>query len=310
MSRATTPVWHLDLTVPASQVEAFEALLGRWVEALSVFEREDLPHGPDGPQWRLEGYSEDPVDPAEVLAAVEVTAAAMGVPAPETVVAPVADRDWLTENLESFEPIRAGRYWVRGSHLTDRRPHGTHDLMVDAGAAFGSGEHATTHGCLLALDALARHMPRPHRVLDLGCGTAVLAMAAVRTWAVPVIATDIDPRSVAIARDNARRNGLAEWVRTDTAPGFRSRLVTRNAPYDLIFANILARPLMRLAPEVKAHLALGGRLVLSGLLRNQETMVLNAYLAQGLRLERRIRLDPWSALVLRLGSHALREEHL
>lgn len=168
---------------------------------------------------------------------------------------------------------------------------------MDAGRAFGNGRHETTYGCLLALDHLAKTR-RYRQPLDLGCGAGVLALAMARLWRVPVVATDIDPWAVAVARDNARRNHLHPWVRPLLSDGFAHPNLAAGAPYDLIMANILARPLQRLAPAIAQHLAPGGRVVLSGLLAKQDAQVRAAYMAQGLYLRRRRLLGEWLTLEL------------
>jgi ribosomal protein L11 methyltransferase len=182
-------------------------------------------------------------------------------------------------------------------------PTGRIGLLIDAATAFGTGEHATTRGCLLALDAIARNR-RMARVLDMGTGTGVLAIAAAKAWRRRVVARDIDPESVRVAAHNARRNGVAHLVTVRRSAGYRDRLVARAAPYDLVLANILARPLSLMARDLGHVLGTGGIAVLSGLLPWQENMVLAAHRRQGLRLRQRIVIDGWSTLVLARGRPA------
>lgn len=223
---------------------------------------------------------------------------ALQIPMPQIMLSPLEDRDWVAQSLADLPPILAGRFFISGAHGLDRAPRAALRLHVEAGQAFGTGHHETTLCCLLALDYLARRQRCSH-VLDLGCGTGVLAMAAARLWRRPVIASDIDPVAVQVTRENAARNGLAAFMRPVTAAGFAHPAIAAAAPYDLILANILARPLMRLSNPLAQHVAPGGHVILSGLLRTQEAAVRSAYQTQGLFLERRYLRNGWSTLLLR-----------
>ena len=236
-----------------------------------------------------------------MVAALALAAAMVGTPPPDTVIEPLPDVDWLSLNRQSFPPIREGRVWVRGSHVTEARQAGAIELIVDAARAFGSGSHATTALCLRALQDLARRR-RPRRVLDLGCGSGILAMATAKLApSARVVAVDLDPPSVATAAANASLNGTADRIRTAVSHGWRGALVRRTAPYDLVLANILAGPLCAMAPDLARGLAPGGRAILSGLMNHQEVQVLAAHRAQNLRLLSRYRRDGWSALVFGKG---------
>jgi ribosomal protein L11 methyltransferase len=211
----------------------------------------------------------------------------------------LADADWLKLALSGLPPVRAGRFFVYGAHDAGRAPPNAVALRIEAGAAFGTGHHGTTVGCLAAFDQLLKAR-RFRRVLDVGTGTGLLAIAAARTGSGLVRGTDIDPVSVRIARENARLNRAgAPFV---TADGLAHPAIAAGAPYDLVFANILARPLIRLAHPIGRALAPGGRAILSGLLRTQEREVRAAYLAQGFALERRLHRDAWATLVMRRRS--------
>ena len=208
----------------------------------------------------------------------------------------LADADWLAMSLSGLPPVEAGRFFVYGAHHQGRVPVNRVSLKIDAGAAFGTGHHGTTVGCLLAFDELLKR-ERFERVLDVGCGTGVLAIAAARTGSRVAVGTDIDGPSVRIANENAALNQAnARFIH---ASGLDDRRVRGQGPYDLVFANILAPPLVALAQDIKEALALNGVAILSGLLRTQERRVTAAYLSRGFVLERRIRRDAWSALVLR-----------
>ncbi len=208
----------------------------------------------------------------------------------------LADADWLAMSLSGLPPVRAGRFFVYGAHDEGRVPASTINLKIDAGAAFGTGHHGTTVGCLEAFDDLLKR-ERFERVLDVGCGTGILAIAAARTGSRVAVGTDIDAPSVRIANENAKLNrAQASFVH---ASGLDDQRVRRHGPYDLVFANILAPPLVALSQDIRSALSLGGVAILSGLLRTQERRVTAAYLSRGFRLEKRIRHDAWSALVLR-----------
>ena len=213
-----------------------------------------------------------------------------------TVTEKLADADWLAMALSGLPPVRAGRFFVYGAHDRGLAPASTVNLRIEAGAAFGTGHHGTTVGCLAAFDQLLKRQPY-RRVLDVGCGTGVLAIAAARTGSRIAVGTDIDRPSVRIANENAKLNGAdARFVH---ASGLNDRRVRQDAPYDLVFANILAPPLVALAQDIKLALKPGGVAILSGLLRTQERRVFAAYRSRGFRLERRLHRDAWSALVLR-----------
>lgn len=208
----------------------------------------------------------------------------------------LADADWLAMALSGLPPVRAGRFFVFGAHDRGLAPASTVNLRIEAGAAFGTGHHGTTVGCLLAFDELlkARRFPR---VLDVGCGTGVLAIAAARTGSQVAVGTDIDRVSVRIANENATLNKAG--ARFVHAAGLNDQKVRADAPYDLVFANILAPPLVALAQDIKSALKPGGFAILSGLLRTQERRVSAAYLSRGFRIERRLHRDAWATLVLR-----------
>ena len=185
-----------------------------------------------------------------------------------------------------------------GSHDRNRYCPGKVNLEINAGLAFGSGHHATTLGCLLALDKLSKKF-QPRRVFDLGCGSGVLAIAAAKQTRTVVLASDIDPVATDTTKENAVLNGTAPLLRPVTASGLGHRAIRGQAPFDLVLANILAGPLIGLAPGLSGIVAPGGRIILSGLLRRQETRVFAAYRIQGFVMENRIRIDEWSTLILK-----------
>jgi ribosomal protein L11 methyltransferase len=208
----------------------------------------------------------------------------------------LADADWLAMALSGLPPVRAGRFFVYGAHDKGLVPASAVGLGIEAGAAFGTGHHGTTEGCLSAFDQLLKRR-RFRRVLDVGCGTGVLAIAAARTGSKIALGTDIDAPSVRIANENAKLNhARARFVH---ASGLNDARVRKPAPYDLVFANILAPPLVALSQDIKRALKPGGIAILSGLLRTQERRVFAAYASKGFRMERRLHRDAWATLVLR-----------
>jgi ribosomal protein L11 methyltransferase len=242
--------------------------------------------------WRIDAF---PTETAEADRFRSVLADFAGLSVATEVL---ADADWLAMALSGLPPVRAGRFFIYGVHDRGRAPVNAVNLRIEAGAAFGTGHHGTTVGCLLAYDRLLKRRGFG-RVLDVGAGTGVLAIAAAKTGTGVAVGTDIDRISVRISRENAAVNAVkADFVH---ASGLGHRAVADKAPYDLVFANILARPLVSLAQPIKRALKPGGYAILSGLLRTQERYVRTAYLNRGFRLETRIRRDAWSALVLRRG---------
>lgn len=299
MTAIVTDWWRVALVVEEGKAAGFEEALDAHAEIVSRFAAEGQDEG-DGGLWVVEGLSRHPIQRPDVLAAVSAMAAAFDMEVPEIEFGRLQQQDWLALNLASFPPIRAGRFYIHGSHITEAPPHSAISLRVDAGTAFGSGEHASTKGCLLALDGLARQ-GRLANVLDVGCGSGILGLAAAKLWRGQVLASDIDPESVRVARVNASDNRVGQFVTAVEATGYRHALIARRAPYDLIFANILARPLVRMAQDLSRHLKPGGVAILAGLLERQERMVLSAHRMQGLSLERRLLIDGWACLVLRAG---------
>ncbi|TGP23179.1 MULTISPECIES: 50S ribosomal protein L11 methyltransferase [unclassified Mesorhizobium] len=208
------------------------------------------------------------------------------------------DIDWVARSLEGLKPVRAGRFFVHGAHDRGKRHSSDLAIEIEAGLAFGTGHHGTTAGCLVMLDQVVRR-ERPRNALDLGTGSAVLAIALAKLAHIPVLATDIDPVAVRVAAANARLNHIKALVETVTARGFHHPIFARRAPFDLIVANILARPLMRLAPQMARHIKLGGSLVLSGILDRQRDAVISAYVGQAFRHVRTLHREGWVTIHLK-----------
>ncbi|MER9435130.1 50S ribosomal protein L11 methyltransferase [Mesorhizobium sp. M0618] len=208
------------------------------------------------------------------------------------------DIDWVAHSLEELKPVRAGRFFVHGAHDRRKRHSGELAIEIEAGLAFGTGHHGTTVGCLEMLERVVRR-EHPRNALDLGTGSAVLAIAVAKLAHIPVLATDIDPVAVRVAAANARLNHVKALVETATAPGFHHPIFGKRAPFDLIVANILARPLMRLAPQMAGHIALGGSIVLSGILERQRDAVISAYVGQNFRHVRTLHREGWVTIHLK-----------
>jgi ribosomal protein L11 methyltransferase len=295
MSRQPLPLECLSLTVPEAALEAYEAALGCACETVGFFR--DHATG----IWRIEGVRAVGAKENELTGALALAAVVTGVTVAVTRKPTHAD-GWLERTRAAFPEQLIGRsFAIRGTHLTGAPPFGRTTLILDAGVAFGSGEHNSTRGCLVALERLIPQLRRHGRcrILDLGTGSGILAMAAAKTLRRPVLATDIEPWSVRVARQNAQLNGVGRLVRPILADGWRSAIVRKSGPYDLVLGNILARPLRLMARDLAGHLAPGGVAVLAGLLRTQAHDVLAAHRRNGLVLDRMIDLEPWTTLVLR-----------
>jgi len=276
------------------RTEARAAALGEALEALDpaptgigVFEVED-----GSGMWEVGGYFTQRPD----VAGLELLAAVHG--AAPFAVSKLEDKDWVAQVRRELTPVEAGRFVVYGAHDRDRIGVHRVGLEIEAAMAFGTGHHGTTRGCLLALDYLLRRGLVARRVADIGCGTGVLAMAARRVWRKQVVAADIDPVAVQTARANLSANRLSN-VPALRAAGFRHAQLKHGAPQDLIFANILARPLMRLAPDMARHTRPGARVILSGILNRQARGVELVYRGHRFVRERRIVLGEWTTFVLR-----------
>jgi ribosomal protein L11 methyltransferase len=286
------PTWTALTTLPVK--DKAEAL-GLALEDLEptptgvgVFELED-----GSGLWEIGAYFTEAPD--EI--ALALLSAAYG--ARPFAVSKLPETDWVAHVRRELHPVAAGRFFVYGAHYAERLPDGSIGLLIEASMAFGTGHHGTTQGCLEAVDKLLTAGVRPSNVADIGCGTAVLAIAAAKVLEGPVWASDIDPVAVDVARANVAANGVTRHVTCLEAVGFEHSELAENAPYDLVFANILMAPLIELAPQMAAHTAPGGHAILSGLLIAQAEAVTDAYTAQGFALIDRIEIGEWATLTLR-----------
>jgi ribosomal protein L11 methyltransferase len=248
--------------------------------------------------WIVEAYFGFAPDEAALR---DLIATAAGAEAAEGIAfGRTAERDWVANALAGLAPVRAGRFLIHGAHDRGRIKANDVAIEIEASLAFGTGHHGTTRGCLLLLERVLRRR-RPRRILDVGCGTGVLAIAAAKALRQSIVAGDIDPVAVATAEANARLNGVAGLVRPLCSPGVERQALHERAPYDLVFANILARPLRLLAPSLAALAAPHGEAIVSGLLGPEVAGVLLSWRAQGFFLTERRDLEGWASLLLRRG---------
>lgn len=278
-----------DRSLAHQVANALQDLIEPAPDALTIFE-----NGTDA--WRLEAYFNDGVDAdalhAEVSALLDLTP-------PPFEMGDVPDLNWVAISQAALPPVSAGRFTVHGSHDRSRVPQGPGAILIDAGEAFGTAHHATTLGCLLAIDRLTR-AETFDTVLDLGCGSGVLAIAVAKTLPkARIIATDLDPQSVKVAAENMRLNGVSQRIATAAAYGVNHTWLRQSPPFDLVIANILAGPLIELSPDLARTVTRGGTLILSGLLIPQAPQVIAAYRTAGFHLLRHDRIAGWATLTLR-----------
>lgn len=294
--------WKLILPCTRAEAEAIDA------DDEAVFEIEPSPVlltseviADDPLAWQLEAYFESKPNSAALAAVQALAPSSKGV---KPVAEKIRDADWVTLSQAGIEPVHAGRFYVHTATNKGKVPAGAKAFRIDAGLAFGTGTHETTAGCLLALDRLKAEGKRFENIIDVGTGTGLLAFAALHLWPrAYATASDIDPRAVDVTAENAERNGVKleggqGALALAAAAGVEHPLLVGRAPYDLVIANILAGPLIELAPSLGAVLAEGGTLILAGLLKGQADAVAQAYRRQGLRLVNRTDRGDWPTLTL------------
>jgi len=284
--------WKVVFDIPAAAAGTADNSFDDISLAVSGFETDEA-----NKIWTYELLFGAPPEMPEVERRLMILCSLHNIPIPKTQLVKVEQQDWLAQVAKNFPPLSIGRFYVHGSHVEESPPPGSIPIQVDAGAAFGSGEHGTTRCCLEALDWLAKKRSFK-RVLDMGCGSGVLAIAAAKLWKTDVLAVDIDPIAVRITQANVQTNREAMHVTSAVSDGYTHERVRRGGPYDLIVSNILARPLVAFAPDLAAHLQRHGVAVLSGLLVSQEKQVLSAHAMQGLKLKKRFVHNEWCTLVL------------
>ncbi len=263
-------------------------------EALTLFE--DDGRG----AWRIEAYFGELPDPHALS---EFLANVTGLEPPRIAVSEVPDLNWVALSQAALPPVHAGRFTIHGSHDIALIPQGPHAILIDAGEAFGTAHHATTYGSLAAIDRVTRRRAFG-TVLDLGCGSGVLAIAASRRLPDAIIlATDMDATSVAVARANIKANTRPDRIKAFAATGLDHPRLRPPSRFDLVIANILAGPLIALAPSIRTAVAPGGVLILSGILNDQAPSVRASYVAQGFRMNRHDQIAGWSTLTLERHAH-------
>ncbi|MBL6846663.1 MAG: 50S ribosomal protein L11 methyltransferase [Planktomarina sp.] len=252
---------------------------------IGVFEIEDKSN-----TWEVGGYYTK--KPNEI----ELTLLSFAYGAKPFTFSDVPDQDWVSHVQRNLPPVEAGRFFLFGNHDAHKVPESSIGLLIEASMAFGTGQHGTTKGCLLVLNDLITEGVSPKKIIDIGCGTAVLAMAAAKIWDETIIASDIDPTAVAVTKINLISNKLEQKVSCIQSKGFSHPSISEEGPYDLIFANILKGPLIDMVPEFSEHCAFGGTIILSGLLNEQYDEVLRAYIRAGFKLIQKKSLGEWMTL--------------
>ena len=252
---------------------------------IGVFEIEDKSN-----TWEVGGYYTK--KPNEI----ELTLLSFAYGAKPFTFSDVPDHDWVSHVQRNLPPVEAGRFFLFGNHDAHKVPKSSIGLLIEASMAFGTGQHGTTKGCLLVLNDLIAEGVSPKKIIDIGCGTAVLAMAAAKIWDETIIASDIDPTAVAVTKINLISNKLEQKVSCIQSKGFSHPSISEEGPYDLIFANILKGPLIDMVPEFSEHCAFGGTIILSGLLNEQYDEVLRAYIRAGFKLIQKKSLGEWMTL--------------
>jgi len=289
-----TAVWRIAIELPdRSRIAAFDEAIALDDAVVTAQEIGG------GPRWRLTGHCEGEPDRNALEIRVAIAAASAAMDPPAIMIDEIPATDWVADYQSRTKPVTIGRLFVFPSHYRGTVPDGLAGIKLDAGLAFGTGEHESTSGCLVALEGLRDKGLTVNRALDMGCGSAILAIAMARLWpAAAIVAVDNDPDSVSTATENVTDNGCAGAVSVANGDGYGGALVQSRTPYDLIAANILARPLMAMAPDAASSLRAGGHAVLSGILSEQAKEVLDAHERAGFAHTDQLDFGEWTTLVL------------
>ena len=280
--------------VPETAVPFFEKALDSLTIALSGSLIEE---GPDKDCWRMDAIFEGKPDEEYLRVVMSIASLSANIDEPKWKITPVPKKNWLRECLVNFPPIELGDYYIYGSHIKEKPPKKKIALKIDAATAFGSGEHATTQGCLKGFDDLLKKTT-PKRILDMGCGSGILSMAAAKKIGkslTSIDAVDIDDEAVRVTQINVKKNRVLSKINVFQSTGYEKI----KGKYDLVFANILARPLMDMAPDLTAHLKSGGYAILSGFLTSQKSWVLKAHKKAGLSFVKNYAIGEWGTLVVK-----------
>lgn len=295
-------VWNVIMFLDECNVALFEKNLSRISAAIIT---DKIEKGKNNGRWSLKAICSPKPDENEIEKILSSSAKEANIKTPEFSLEKIEPTNWLLECKTNFPPINVGRFYIRGSHVTEEPPKNKIELMLDAATAFGSGEHFTTKGCLMAIDDFADYKfgnKNPISALDMGCGSGILAMAIAKLFPeCKTFAADIDEEAVRVTNYNIKNNNVDDFITAEVSNGYDGDFIKENAPFDLIVANILANPLIQMAPDLKNNLTENGIAVLSGILTTQEQMVLDAHINQGFKLLKAYRLDEWSALVIANG---------
>ena len=282
--------YDMKFLVPESAVPVFEMALEGLASALLT---RQIEKGKDKGKWEVQAIFEEQPDSDEVAGAMKFAAETMKIKMPKYQITPMPHKNWLKESLISFPPVTIGKYYIYGSHVKETPPADKISLLIDAATAFGSGEHQTTQGCLKAMEHITKKF-KPESVLDVGCGSGILAMAYAKTYLKKVDAVDIDPESVWVTSNSAKENSLQNLITVWESDGYQK--VEKS--YDLILCNILANPLIAMAKDLNAHLNAGGIAILSGFIYDQEDDVLKAHTDLGLKFIKKYHVKGWTTLVV------------
>ncbi len=284
-------MWEIKVILPRSTPASCLHVFGEVFETTSVFETAGKKN------WLVQIILTQP--PCnDINEQISLICEPFSSPLPNITITKLPDKDWLAENRKAFPALEIAGFYIHGSHLTPVKSD-LISIQVDASLAFGTGEHATTQGCLEMISALSKPASNDH-ILDLGCGTAILAIAMAKLWQHPILAADIDLDSVKMARQNCKDNGVENFVNASQSDGFSDPHLIDQAPYHLIVANILAQPLCELAPDIKKYCTKKADLILSGLLIEQQNQVIKAYEQQGFSLIDKKIIKEWATLHLKL----------
>lgn len=291
-------IWRVRITVPdIEQVPVFEDRLEP--DSISI----TLQELDGGPEWEILANFPDEPSRADIGSRIEQAADICGIPVPKIELEPERDIDWVAEYQKDTQPIEAGRFFVYPSHYDGALPSERTAIQMDAAGAFGTGDHETTYGCLLAIEALRNQGLTPQSSFDLGCGTGILAIAMAMVWPdAKIFASDIDPVAVATARENMILNNVQDHVAVIESVGWAAEEITRQSPFDLITANILAAPLMEMADEMRCGVTDEGMVVLSGILTTQAGHVSDRYIEAGFSLSRRMDEGDWAVLLMQASA--------
>lgn len=287
-------IWQFKITADKDIAYGLSEVLEEHADVISLFENPD-----DQTIWILEGTCEQ--EPDRPLLESLITNFESNTP-PQLEIIELPDKDWLAENRKDFQPLEIAGFYIYGSHIEDPQWGDNIPLKIDASTAFGTGNHGTTHGCLAALQKLKRRGVHPRNPLDLGCGTGILALGITKLFKVKTLATDIDPEATEKTLYNAQENNAADLITAVTAESLDCNEIAQKKPFDLIVANILAGPLIDIAPQIKIALAKGAHLILSGILDHQVPAIKDAYVDPTLGLVEENLMGEWATLIFQKKS--------